>query len=62
MTQRDTGNKGKDADPARDDTPKENGVPGAFGNEDKRPVGQTGVSHTRSDHDEIEPSEDVDNA
>ncbi|KQI72763.1 hypothetical protein AN191_07105 [Loktanella sp. 5RATIMAR09] len=37
------------------------GVPGAHGNPEGGHTGATGTSSVRSDHDEIEPSEDVDN-
>jgi len=42
-----------------DDKHKENGVPGAHGNEDDAPAGTSGVSGTRRDPDRIKPSEDV---
>ncbi|MBB5722129.1 hypothetical protein FHS72_001753 [Loktanella ponticola] len=43
-----------------DDKHKENGKPGAFGNEDDAPAGTSGVSGTRRGPERINPSEDVD--
>ncbi len=51
----------KEAKKVADSNDTNRGVPGAHGNKDKSPQGATGVSGVRSDHDEIEPSEDVGN-
>ena len=56
MTQRETGNKGKDADAKRDVPPKTSGTPGAFGEEGTKPKGQSGVTHTRTDYEDMHPS------
>jgi len=45
--------------PDKPDTKQENGVPGAFGDKEEFTKGQSGVTHVRGDHDEIQPSEDV---
>lgn len=62
MADRKKSNDGeKDSEKVADDNLTNRGVPGAHGKPEDFDNGATGASRVRDDHDEIQPSEDVDN-